>query len=112
MQRSALFALTAAMLACMPAAALAQESERGKTLARDVCSNCHDIGDGIDRVMTVGAPSFVWIAQNRKPGEIEAKMIRPGHPDMPEAPLTVADRQHLLAYIVSLAGEAAQQGDP
>ncbi|MEZ5826517.1 MAG: hypothetical protein R3C97_17845 [Geminicoccaceae bacterium] len=103
MVRSALLSVAAVTLVLASQAAFAEDVEKGRGFAKNLCSNCHDIGDGVARTLPAGVPSFHWVSQNRSASEIEARMIRPSHPDMPEAPLTAADRQHLLAYIGSLA---------
>jgi hypothetical protein len=43
------------------------------------------------------------IAETLDDAEIEALLLAPSHPVMPEAPLSRVEREHLVAYIRSLA---------
>ena len=98
----------AAWLAAWPVAGevpLGPDPDVGFDLAARVCSGCHLIGPSHAGPVVDGVPSLMRIARTHDDAEIETLLVAPSHPAMPEAPLDRGEREHLLAYIRSLAGE-------
>ena len=75
----------------------------GYDLAARVCSACHLIEPRHAGPVVDGVPTLMRIAETLDDAEIEAVLLAPGHPVMPEAPLSRVEREHLVAYIRSLA---------
>lgn len=104
MRRTAL-----AMLVLLTAAAgaVAQgraDPERGRALARRFCGSCHLVSPAQRGPVPDGVPTFMAIAA--RPGldakAIEAALIQPPHPLMPDPPLDNRQREDVAAYILSL----------
>ena len=92
----------------MPAAAQAPfgpDPQIGYDLAARVCSACHLIEPRHAGPVIAGVPSLMQIAESHDDAEIEELLVAPNHPAMPNSPLDREERQHLLAYIRSLAEE-------
>lgn len=75
----------------------------GYDLAARVCSACHLIEPRHAGPVVDGVPTLMAIADTLDDEEIETLLLAPGHPVMPEAPLSRAELGHLVAYIRSLA---------
>lgn len=95
------------LLAGTAAGALAQgraDPERGLALAQRFCGSCHLVSPAQRGPVPDGVPSFMAIAA--RPGldaeAIEAALIQPPHPLMPDPPLDNLQRQDVAAYILSL----------
>lgn len=76
----------------------------GLALARSLCASCHVVGPDQLGPVPDGVPSFETIAAT--PGMdaamIEARLIRPQHPQMPTPPLDRQQTRDVVAYILSL----------
>lgn len=100
--------LAAALLLVPLADGVAQpagDPATGLSLARAVCSACHLVAPDAPGPLPDGVPTFVSIAQRLDDAAIEARLLAPAHPAMPEVPLGTRDRAHLIAYLRSLAAE-------
>jgi len=98
----------AAQGTALPVAAqapLGPDPELGFDLAARVCSACHLIGPRHAGPVVDGVPSLMRIAETRDDATIETLLLAPSHPAMPEPPLNRAEREHLLAYIRTLAND-------
>lgn len=98
-----------AALALMGAAAGsdAQEPdqrERGLALSQKLCQGCHLVSPAQRGPVPDGVPSFMALAE--RPGvdapAVEAALLAPPHPLMPDPPLDHRQRQDVAAYILSL----------
>jgi mono/diheme cytochrome c family protein len=76
---------------------------RGSTIARQVCTQCHDVGAGSAPAVNIGAPAFAAIAGS---GEVTGASLldkmRGAHPPMPQYLLEEAALADVAAYIESL----------
>jgi mono/diheme cytochrome c family protein len=95
-----------AWLAVAPSVGWAQgDIERGRVLAEQICSRCHDIGPGGQ--MKQDPPTFAAIAQYRTEGQIIDKIVAP-HVRMPRMlfqwdwMLLEGNVDDMVAYILSL----------
>ena len=77
----------------------------GYELAARVCSACHLIEPRHAGPVVDGVPTLMGIAATLDDAEIETLLLAPVHPVMPEAPLSRAELEHLVAYIRSLASD-------
>lgn len=80
-------------------------AERGKVLAKRVCTNCHLVSDQQTKAVA-DVPTFIEIANKpeQTPGQIMARIAVPGHP-MPVIPITKRELEDVAAYIMSLRTE-------
>jgi mono/diheme cytochrome c family protein len=77
--------------------------QRGRNLARQVCSECHAIGPGEILSPNWNAPTFVAIAST--PGMTEAALnfiLHNSHRRMPNIILTPGQSNAIIAYVQSL----------
>jgi mono/diheme cytochrome c family protein len=87
-------------------AAFAQpvDPTQGLELSRQLCRNCHLVSAEQRGPVPDAVPSFMAIAA--RPGmdaaRVEAALISPPHPLMPNPPLTRRQMRDVAAYIVSL----------
>lgn len=99
--------LAAAGLAMVLAAGAAQAqqpaSRDGHEIAAKLCSSCHAVDGAGTAVTRADVPSFKSIANGPRatPEHLAAAIIIP-HPAMPGIPLTRAEIQSVIAYILSL----------
>lgn len=79
----------------------------GLTSARTLCVSCHFVepGDGREKTVVDGIPSFMAIAERSGQTEADVKvfMLKP-HPPMPKVQLTTHELDNLASYIMSLKG--------
>jgi mono/diheme cytochrome c family protein len=99
--------MAAVALTGAAAVADAQEGaqrERGLELSQKLCRTCHLVSPGQRGPVPDGIPSFMAMAE--RPGldarSIEAALLAPTHPLMPDPPLDHRQRQDVVAYILSL----------
>ena len=105
--RWTLFAL-GGLLAAAAAPAGAQEvpadPANGLALAEQLCRNCHLVRPEQRGPVPDGVPSFMAVAG--RPGvtqsRLEAALIHPPHPMMPNPPLSQQQVRDVAAYILSL----------
>lgn len=98
--------LALALLALPAVAAEPGDPARGQELARQWCSECHDVEPGGGFKQT--PPSFASIAVYRSPEHIRANILFP-HEGMPElAQVFGLEVDDLVAYIVSLEPTATR----
>ncbi|MBS0241963.1 MAG: cytochrome c [Proteobacteria bacterium] len=78
-------------------------SHDGHEIASKLCSNCHAVDPEAAQTARADVPSFKSIANGPRgtPEHLAAAIILP-HPAMPGIPLTRAEIQAVVAYIVSL----------
>jgi mono/diheme cytochrome c family protein len=78
---------------------------QGRELSRQLCRGCHLVSPAQEGPVPDGIPSFMAIAA--RPGadaaRIEAALIKPPHPLMPDPPLTRPQMRDVAAYILSLS---------
>jgi len=91
----------AILLLASVVAAAAADPERGLQLSRGWCASCHLVeaaGAASD-----AAPPFIAISNDPAitPERLRAWLAKP-HPPMPDLPLTRAEEDDILAYIMSL----------
>ena len=99
--RSAL--VMVAVMATVPATAIAQGRDRGATLAEHWCMGCHVIEPETRGAPPGRAPSFVAIAA--RPGttaQSVALRLSTGHTNMPDFKLSRDESDDLVGYILSL----------
>jgi mono/diheme cytochrome c family protein len=110
---AALVSLTAAALVggSLNAASPPQSSEaggdpqRGFQAALKVCEDCHIVADGRRRAKppAPGAPSFFDLAKERRVTAFYLRaFFRTPHRNMPDLMLPDAERDDIIAYILSL----------
>ncbi|MBS0525746.1 MAG: c-type cytochrome [Proteobacteria bacterium] len=87
----------------LPAAAGAQDVERGHQLAERWCSGCHTVERSPAAARADGIPSFAAIAgiSGNSTDRLRAAM-NPTHGRMPDLSLSKRDQDDLAAYILSL----------
>jgi mono/diheme cytochrome c family protein len=101
-QRPALPAALALLLAWLVPVAAQGEAAEGARLARQWCANCHVIDDsGPATTIPQGPPSFRIIAGHLNPEQMRSFLTHP-HGAMPDLGLTRAEIDNLIAYIESL----------
>ena len=95
----------------IPTGALAQQIgdtrsdkiNRGLTYAINHCSDCHAVRRGGSPSTEPKAPPFEAIAKTPgMTGRALALWLRTSHPTMPNIIVANAERDHLIAYILSL----------
>jgi mono/diheme cytochrome c family protein len=100
----ALGALLAA--AAVPAGAqeVPADPARGLALAEQLCRNCHLVRPEQRGPVPDGVPSFMAVAARPglTPSRVEAALIHPPHPQMPDPPLSQQQIRDVAAYILSL----------
>ena len=107
MKREAVLGLTALAVTVAPLAAVAQTVASGdldgREIASKLCSNCHLVDGSGAATPRADVPSFQSIADgpHSAPERLAAAIILP-HPAMPGVPLTRAEIQAIIAYILSL----------
>lgn len=76
---------------------------RGAAIAGQVCSQCHDVGQGTAPTLQIGAPAFGVIAARTEttPEEL-ASWMAANHPKMPNYIFPEGQVTDLAAYIISL----------
>ena len=76
---------------------------RGAAIAGQVCSQCHDVGQGTAPTLQIGAPAFRAIAaQTETTPEELAGWMAANHPKMPNYLFPEGQVTDLAAYIISL----------
>ena len=97
--------LVAALLALLPAVALAQSpNEAGRALLQEHCASCHAIGKTGDSPRA-GAPPFRTLARSYDLDEFPRQLQRgvlSGHPDMPEFRFREDDARAAGVYLRSI----------
>ena len=91
------------LAAYLAAPAMAGDAAKGKALAEERCSRCHDVQKGAG--FKQRPPSFQSIAIYRREDDIWARILSPSpHSGMPDTQwaLSPDQVQDLVAYIVSL----------
>jgi mono/diheme cytochrome c family protein len=95
-----------AALLAVPAAAQAQEVgdiEAGHAYAKKVCAECHAVERGEKESPYLDLPSFQAVADEPAiTGRALAVWLTNPHPNMPNFILPQADRDNVIAYIISL----------
>jgi len=99
------FAVIAILLGTFPALAQALPGDRyaGRTLARDVCAECHfvekeDLGDS-----WAEAPAFQDVADDPAITAISLRVfLRSSHQNMPNLMLSETETDDIIAFILSL----------
>ncbi len=95
-----------AALLAVPAAAQAQEVgdiEAGHAYAKKVCAECHAVERGEKELPYLDLPSFQAVADEPAiTGRALAVWLTNPHPNMPNFILPQADRDNVIAYIISL----------
>ena len=95
----------------LAAAQTAGEAGRGLSLARQVCSECHDVLVPKTRSPNPGSPAFVDLATT--PGMTATALtiaLTTPHAGMPMFKLTEAQRADLIAYVRGLKDAANAPG--
>ena len=76
---------------------------RGAAIARQVCAQCHDIGDGSTPAIYSQAPTFKSVADNPETtAEGLAQWLKSSHPSMPHYVFPENEVADLVAYTLSL----------
>ena len=95
--------LAAVLVLVLPAAAAAQDVERGHQLAQRWCAGCHTVERSPAAARADGIPSFPAVAAI--PGTSAERLraaMNPAHGRMPDLSLSKRDQDDLAAYILSL----------
>ncbi len=75
----------------------------GRVLATKTCSKCHSISAAQRRTRLYEAPGFDEIAAKPQTTAISLRaFLQSSHPSMPNLVLTTAERDNVIAYILSL----------
>lgn len=100
------FAASAAPLPGKP------DPENGRTLARSLCVNCHQVEPGASERILADVPTFSEIAAwpDITPQKLQGFMIEP-HPAMPTVQLTRDELADLAAYILTLGSRSSPSGE-
>lgn len=107
MKRGAVLWLAAILTVAATSVAGAQSAAPGdldgREIAAKLCSNCHLVDGTGAATPRADVPSFASIANgpHAAPERLAAAIILP-HPAMPGVPLTRAEIQAIIGYIVSL----------
>ncbi len=83
--------------------AQAQDVQKGRTMAQQVCAECHAVGERDARSPNSQSPTFVEIAST--PGMTGAALnaaLHTSHTSMPNLILTADQTNDVIAYILSL----------
>lgn len=102
LMRWIVFVLSGSVL--LPASALADELDYGRTLVADNCARCHAI-DATDTSAHDEAPPFRTLLRAYPVDALEeafAERIVTGHPDMPEFLATPEQIAAIIDYIASV----------
>jgi mono/diheme cytochrome c family protein len=76
---------------------------RGATIARQVCAQCHDIGDGAAPAIYSKAPTFKAVVEKPETtAEGLAQWLRSSHPSMPHYVFPENEVGDITAYMMSL----------
>ncbi|MGZ5824021.1 MAG: c-type cytochrome, partial [Hyphomicrobium sp.] len=98
--------LAIATLLAVPACARAQEvgdPQAGHEYAKKVCAECHAVERGEKESPYLDLPSFQTVADSAGITERAlAVWLTNPHPNMPDFILPQADRDNVIAYIISL----------
>lgn len=97
--------VAAPMLSGGPARADDQPGDvvAGRTLYNKTCSRCHSVSAAQRRTRLYRGPGFDEIAANPQTTEISLRaFLQSSHPSMPNLVLTAAERDNVIAYILSL----------
>ncbi|WP_414132235.1 c-type cytochrome [Rhizobium jaguaris] len=101
--RVTIVSVIAGAVATIPAAQ-AQDIQKGRQLAREVCAACHAVLAGQAQSPVGEAPSFEVVAAT--PGmtamALNVWLTAQDHPTMPNIVLSQTDVQNVSAYILSL----------
>lgn len=104
MKRLAILVMLVSSANC--GAALSQtagDPARGLTYAKKVCAECHGVEAVDDQSPNTAAPTFKAVVNTRgMTGTALAVWLQSPHPSMPELILPEADRNDVIAYILSL----------
>ena len=79
------------------------DRQKGRTLAREVCAECHAVGNRTLRSPNPQSPSFTAVAAT--PGMTATALyvfLRTSHHNMPNLILTNDQTANVIAYILSL----------
>ncbi len=82
------------------------DARQGRAFAQAACSQCHAVANNRRASPNPRAPSFRAIA--RAPAMTEMALhvwFRSPHPSMPQLILREADKDNVIAYILSLGGK-------
>jgi mono/diheme cytochrome c family protein len=102
MQKPAVPATLALLLAWLSPIAARADAAAGERLARQWCVNCHVIdASGPATTMPQGPPSFRIIAGHLDRDQIRAFLTHP-HGAMPDLALSRVEIEDLIAYIATL----------
>lgn len=95
--------LAAVLVFLLPAAAAAQDVERGHQLAQRWCSGCHTVERTPAAARADGIPTFPAVAAmaGMSADRLRAAM-NPTHGRMPDLSLSKRDQDDLATYILSL----------
>jgi mono/diheme cytochrome c family protein len=110
-----IFAVPALLLVCsllLAAHAQTSDVERGKSYARRVCAECHEVEPGIPAPAHASAPDFSSIAS--APGMTAMALnvwLTTSHPSMPNLIIPQRDKEGLAAYFAALRA-ARKQAEP
>lgn len=75
----------------------------GQKLAVKECSRCHAVGGRLQMLQHYNAPSFDDVAAKPQTTEISLRaFLQSTHPTMPNFVLSEAERDNVIAYILSL----------
>lgn len=79
----------------------------GQALASKECSRCHAIGGREQMLQHYNAPSFDDVAAKPQTTAISLRaFLQSSHPTMPDFVLSEAERDNVIAYILSLRRES------
>jgi mono/diheme cytochrome c family protein len=95
----------AVLLGTFPALAQALPGDRyaGRTLARDVCAECHFVEEQDRGESWADAPAFQDVADDPAITAISLRVfLRTSHQDMPNLMLSEAETDDIIAFILSL----------
>jgi mono/diheme cytochrome c family protein len=102
---------------CLPLLAVPASAEdpgdatRGAAYAQRVCSECHAVLSGEAYSPNPDAPPFQEVADNPERTRLALSVwLQSSHPTMPNIMVAPADRDDVIAYIMSLEGKA-RRGD-
>lgn len=93
--------------AAKPPVETSEAAYRGAAVAGQVCSQCHDVGQGSGPAQQIGAPKFSDIAERpESTPEGLAAWMAANHPQMPNYLFPEGQVTDLAAYIMSLRDAA------
>jgi mono/diheme cytochrome c family protein len=93
----------AVLMALLPLPAAAQAPGSGAALAMRWCMACHNVESHPPSAVANGVPSFAAIAARptTTPATLD-RYLSTGHTRMPDFSLSAAEKDALIAYILSL----------